>query len=604
MSTASDRVADAGQPADPTDAPPTGGGPRWRRPAVADLAVCLAYLLVAFWLVSGLWPDPHTRVLADNAADQTLYEWFLAHDTRLFTGDFGLLTHRLNAPDGVNLLANTSVIGLGALFAPITLLFGAPVTFAVIAAVNLAGTAAGWYLLFARTLRLHRGAAALGGAFCGFAPGMLSQNNSHLHMTAQWLVPLMLWSVIAMLRTSERKRLRPLLLCALLLGVLVAAQVFIGEEVLFLTAISLVLMTVGYAVAAPRYALRVAPRFALGLAVAAVAALVLLAYPLWFQFAGPQSVPNAPFPASYYSADVASFFVTSPLSLFGSAANARLATGAAEYNTFLGWPLLLVAVGLAVWLWQSRALRPVVAALALTGVVMTAFALGPQVVVDGRRTQQWAPFALIVDAPVVSAALPQRFALVLIPLIGALIALAVDRALRAEAALIRALVPAIVLVALLPVLPAPLAGMDRPAVPRFISAGHWRQCVPPGGVLVPVPLPTPRDPWPMRWAADANTQFGLPEGFFIAPYGANGQASMGTYQQPTSQLLADVATGKGVPGIGQQERAQAAADVRFWQASCVALADGEPRGADLHAALDALFGPGERVADAWIWPVG
>ncbi|MEK8108054.1 hypothetical protein NKG94_29420 [Micromonospora sp. M12] len=144
--------------------------------------------------------QPH---LALNPEDQTLYEWFLAVDARAMLGDFDLLTDRLNAPDGVNLMANTTVIALGVVLAPVTLLLGAPVTFALLAAANLAGTALAWYLLFHRTLRTRRLAAALGGGLCGFGPGMVSQTNSHLHMTAQWLVPVIVWLVIRLLRASD-----------------------------------------------------------------------------------------------------------------------------------------------------------------------------------------------------------------------------------------------------------------------------------------------------------------------------------------------------------------------------------------------------------------
>ena len=128
----------------------------------SGLLAGLLFALLAGWLTHGLWPAPGQRVLALNPADQTLYEWFLAVDSRALLGDFHLLTDRLNAPDGVNLLANTTVIALGVLFAPVTLAFGAPVSFALLTAGNLAGTALAWYLLFSRTLRVHRLAAGLG----------------------------------------------------------------------------------------------------------------------------------------------------------------------------------------------------------------------------------------------------------------------------------------------------------------------------------------------------------------------------------------------------------------------------------------------------------
>lgn len=567
-----------------------------------DLLVAVLFALLAGWLTHGLWPAPGQRVLALNPADQTLYEWFLAVDSRVLLGDFSLLTDRLNAPDGVNLMANTTVIALGVLFAPVTYVFGAPVSFALLVAGNLAGTAFAWYLLLTRALRIRRLAAGLGAALCGFGPGMISQSNAHLHMTAQWLVPVIIWLVVRLLRAADpagrphgpdRRRL---VTSAVGLAAAVTAQVFIGEEVLFLTALALLVMAVGYGLADRPLLRRALPGFAGGLMLAAGLALLVLAYPLLHQFTGPQGISDGMFSPYYYSADLTSWSTLSPLSVLGSDASSRLTTGPAEYNTFLGWPLLLVTIGCAAWL--SR--RPLVAACLTTGLVAAALSLGPEVVVGGERTGLPAPYALLAGLPVVDGALPMRFALVVLPLAGTVLALAVDRALAGHGRA-RRLVPLAVGAALLSVFPAPLPTADRPALPEFITAGHWRQCVRPGGVLVPVPTATPQDPWPMRWATAADAAFGMPEGFFIGPYGKDGSAVMGTYKQPTSALLADVAKRGVSPAIGDQQRRQAARDIEFWRASCVALTDDAPHAETLRQTLEQLFGPGTRVADAWTW---
>ncbi|MEU4527640.1 hypothetical protein AB0F49_05370 [Micromonospora ureilytica] len=579
----------------------------------ADLLAALIFAVLAGWLTHGLWPDPGGRILALNPEDQTLYEWFLAVDARALLGDFDLLTDRLNAPDGVNLMANTTVIALGVLFAPVTLLLGAPVTFALLAAANLAGTALAWYLLFHRTLRARRLAAALGGGLCGFGPGMVSQTNSHLHMTAQWLVPVIVWLVVRLLRASDPgpgtpdetgrtrttgpDRRRQFTSAAGLAGA-VTAQVFIGEEVLFLAAITLLVMAIGYAVADRDLARRALPGFAGGLAIAAGLALLVLGYPLWFQFAGPQGVADGMFTPAYFSADLSSWWTLSPLSVAGSAESARLTTGPAEYNTFLGWPLLLVAAVCAIWAGRRR----LVFACVVAGLVMGALSLGPEVVLGGTRTAIPGPYALIGGLPVVDGALPMRFALASLPIVATLLVLAVDRALRSSGRA-RRLVPLAVGVALLPIFPAPLPTAGRPPVPEFVTGGHWRQCVPPGGVLVPVPLPTPKEPWPMRWATAADAGFRLPEGFFIGPYGRGGTAAMGTFKQPTSALLADVARRGDQPAIGDEQRRQAARDADFWGASCVALTDDAPHAESLRTTLEQLYGPATRIADAWTWRV-
>ncbi|MFF5051982.1 hypothetical protein ACFY1S_02190 [Micromonospora sp. NPDC000663] len=571
----------------------------------ADLPVVLLFVVLAGWLTHGLWPDPGGRTLALNPEDQALYEWFLAIDARALFGDFSLLTDRLNAPDGVNLMANTTVIALGVVCAPVTLLFGAPVTFALLAAANLAGTALAWYLLFHRTLRARRLAAALGGGLCGFGPGMVSQTNSHLHMTAQWLVPVIVWLVVRLLRASDPGATtlagpdrRRVLTSAAGLAAAVTVQVFVGEEVLFLAAITLFVMAVSYAVTDRDLARRALPNFAAGLAVAAGLALLVLGYPLWFQFAGPQGVADGMFSPAYFSADLSSWWTVSPLSVLGSDESARLTTGPAEYNTFLGWPLLLAAVACACWAGRRRLVLACVAG----GLVMAALSLGPEVVLGGTRTALPGPYALLAGLPVVDGALPMRFGLALLPIVATLLVLAVDRALGSTGR-VRRFVPLAVVAALLPIFPTPLPTAERPAVPEFITGGGWRQCVKPGGVLVPVPLPTPKDPWPMRWAAATDAGFGMPEGFFIGPYGRGGTAAMGTFKQPTSALLADVARRGDQPAIGDEQRRQAARDADFWGASCVALADDAPHAEALKATLEQLYGPSTRIADAWTWRV-
>jgi hypothetical protein len=581
-----------------TDPPPPADAPTAYRPGLrpwlVDGLVGLLYTAVAFWLTAGLWPDPTTRAIADNVNDQALIEWFLAHGTLVWTGDFSFVTDRLNAPLGVNLMNNASHITHGVLMAPVTLLFGAPVSFALLLAGNLAATALGWYLLFARTLGLRRGAALVGGLVTGFAPGMMAQSNSHLHMTAQWLVPPIVWCLIRLTRVETT---RQTVLTAVGLAALVVAQAFLGEEVLFLAALTVLIFGIAYALRRRDWARRVGPRFlAGGLLVAGLAGAVL-AYPLWIQFAGPLHTPNGPFDVSYYYADVASYGLFSPLSVAGTESAGELATSPSEYNTYLGLPLVGVTLACLVWLRR----RPATTAIAVTALVMTLLSFGPHVTFAGERTGLPSLYGLIDGLPVIDGALPTRYALALIPLLALLLTQALDAAWRAGG-FARAGITVAVAGALLPIAPLPLETTNRAPVPEFIASGAWRQCVPPGGVLVPVPLPTPRQPDAMRWAAAADVAFALPEGFFIGPYGPGGRSSVGTWPRPTSQFLAEVAkTGEPRP-VTAEHREQARADLGYWRADCVALAPG-PAEEALHETLTALLGPGTRVADTWTWRV-
>jgi hypothetical protein len=608
------RAGEVGQPADSGDpagdtAHPAGGTGRsiariridLRRPATVDVAVCAALIVAAMVLTHGLLADPATRVLALNPGDQALVEWLLALGTRFWTGDLHLITYLLNAPDGINLLANASMLTLGVLLAPITLTAGAPVSFAIAVTANLAATGIAWYLLLSRTLRLHRAAAATGAAFCAYAPGMITQSNAHLHMTAQWLVPAIVWCVVRLAR-ADPGRPAVILRTGLLLGAVICVQLFAGEEVLLLAAATLALFCVAYALIAPRRAARALIPLGTGLAVAAGTALLVLAYPLWFQFAGPQHVPNGPFSAAFFSADLAEFW-SYPLQSWGggSPEAAKLVTGPAEYNAFFGIPLIMVVAAATVWLWR----RPLVIAAMAAGLVMGALALGPKLKINGVPTTHTGPYQLIADLPAVDGALPTRFTLALIPIIAIVLATAIDRALRDDRRTVRLVVPAIVALGLLPLVPVPLPTMARAPVPRFFTDGDWRGCVRPGGTLVPVPLPDPADPDKMRWAAAANARFAIPEGFFIGPYASGGRASVGVFSRPTSQLLKQVGTTGEVPVITPVEQAQARDDVGYWHASCLVLADRDQiHVAALRQTMDLLFGTGQPVTDVTVWRVG
>jgi hypothetical protein len=569
-----------------------------------DAGVVAFYLMIGCWTTGGLWPHPATRAIGTNPTDQALIEWFLAQGTLVWSGDFSFVTNRLNSPDGVNLMANASHLLHGVLMAPITLAFGAPVSFAILLTGNLVATATGWYLLFSRTLRAAAPAAVIGGFLCGFAPGMMAQSNAHLHITAQWLVPPLVWCFITLARSAgdhHPAAHKQVLRTSLTLGVLIALQLFLGEEVLLLTVVTLAVFAICYAILRPRQARAIAPQFIAGGLIAAGLATVLLAYPLWVQFNGRMSVPNGPFSPRFFYADLASYFKFSPTSLAGSNADPHYNGGPGEYNTFFGLPLMLVLFAATIWLSLDRTRRPIAIASMVTALLWGWLSLGPVVVINGKPTGHKGPYHWLEGKPIIDGALPTRFALAMIPLFALILVLAVDKALRSND-IWGGAIPVVIIAALIPIAPTPLPIVDRPPVPTFISGGYWRTCVRPGGVLVPVPLPAMAAPDTMRWAAAANDAFALPEGRFIAPYAAGGRASLGIYPRPTSLLLADIDRTGVLPRIGQQQIAQARRDLAYWRAQCVAL-DHKPHSPQLKVALEQLLGPGEFVADTWIWRV-
>nr|WP_233600809.1 hypothetical protein [Micromonospora solifontis] len=563
---------------------------RWPRPV--DALVVAGYLGLAAALTAGQWGRPDR--LFHQAGDQILFEWMLAHAARAVTGGENLLySTALNAPDGVNLMANTSVLGLGVPLAPVTLLGGPQAAFIVAVVACLAGTATAWYALLARRLVRSRPAAAVGGLFCGFAPGMVAQAGAHLHMAAQFLVPVIL-ALVFRPRTDRIRR------DGVLLGLAVAYQVFLGEEVLVLLTLAAGVFAGTYALADRAGARRLAPAVARRLGVGALVAGVLLAYPLWFQFHGPGHYSGMPFHTRSFRLDAASFTAAARQSVAGDGYRAGLLSpNPTEQNSYFGPFLPLLAVLVVVRLGR----RPLVRALAACGVLFALLSLGTTIVVNRHDTGLPGPYRLLAGVPLLDLVVPARFALVCVPVLGVLLALALD---RVRLRVVRTWAPwaGAVAAALLPLAPTPIRTVPAAPVPAFVAGGDWRGYVPPGRTLVPVPPVTGAAVSPgTLWSARTLLAFDAPGGYFIGPRGVDDPtARWGAPDRPTSVLLRRAAETGQVPPVGEVERRQAVEDLRHWRAAVLVQAASSP-GDPVRATVDALVGPGRDVPGAHIWDV-
>ena len=601
-------------PTSPSVASAPASPPRVTRDRRVDLIVALIALALAVWVTSGLWRDPNGRAITVNSSDQALFEWLLAFGGHsVFHGENPLYTYLINVPDGVNLAVNTSITVYAVVFAPLTYLIGPPATFLVVLTLNLAATAIVWYWLLSRHLVRSPFAAAIGGLFIGFSPGMVSHANAHLNWTAGWLVPLLVWRVFALRRPGRW------LLDGVILGVLVAIAFSIAAEGLFFTALALGLFVVVWALhpANRAEARAVLPSFLRGLAVTAVVGGLLLAYPLWLHFAGPQRFSGTGFEPVIHSEDIAAYVSYPRRSLAGEAGlRTSLAPNPTEENSFFGLPLLVLTVGCFALLRRRAdpARRATLWALGIVAVIFTLLSFGPVAKVDGHRYHLPMPFDLLGHLPVVNAALPARLALVVTPVIGVLLAYTVDQ-LRQHPPRRAAAVAWTVgfLVALVPLLPTPLLTSEREPIPRFITSGAWRNYVSPGGVLTPAPLALDVYPDGQRWQAYAlanrQGEFAIPSGFFLGPGGPDDRGRIGPVPRPFGAMLDQAARTSTVPIVTEGTHEEVRADLAYWRVEVVVLADavhGAKFAVDekaLRQTLTMLLGEPERVEDVWLWRI-
>jgi hypothetical protein len=254
-------------------------------------------------------------VSAHLPADHIQFESWLVHAAYSVTHlQNPLFSHQMNIPLGVNAMANTSVLGVGIPLTPVTLLFGPQISYAVYLTLALAGSAAAGYHVLSRHLVRSRVAAFIGAGFFGFAPGIVHHANGQPNFVTNFLLPFI---VLRVFRLAEPGRAR---YHGLVLGLLVTWQVFVNEELLLLTALGMAFVVGLYAVLRPAEARRAARPFVRAGAVAVGCASLLLAYPVWFQFRGPQHYHGIQQEFSAWGEDVTAYVTFARDTLAGTPA--------------------------------------------------------------------------------------------------------------------------------------------------------------------------------------------------------------------------------------------------------------------------------------------
>lgn len=582
-------------------------------------------MLLGIFVCLNYWGDVTSRVSSHLPTDHSWFEWLFAHGAYSVRHlENPLFTARQNAPDGVNMMANTSLLGVTLPLAPLTMLLGPQVMYALYLGAALAATAGTGYWMLSRHLVRSRAAAFVGGAFLGFAPGIIHHANGQPNFVSNFLLPLI---VVRVLRLGEPGRWRR---NGLVLGALVTYQIFINEEMLLLTALACLVVVLAYAVQRPRATRAAAGPFLAGLGVAGGLALVLSAYPIWFQFNGPQSYRGLQGGVFHNWGEDLVAFVTFSRDTWAGDPAVEKTIGMTEQNTWFGWPLVLLSlVALVLLVRRSLATRIVAVLIVVFGVA----AIGPWVRFNGVETGVKGPWSYVSDdLPLVEMMMPTRLTLVVAAAVGVLLALICDAAHRQGRPVAdRPRVPApragepatsdepaapattrrrwlrpvgyaAVALAVLPLFPRPLPAQQIEPPPHFISAGGWRPYVPAGRTLVPVPIPSNVHGLPtLRWSALTGQEFPVPGGYFIGPNEV-GEGVFGAPNRPTSTLVYSTMDSGAVPVLTDENRRQAVEDLRFWKASVVVLG-AHPREAVLRELVTGLLGPPQRVDDVWVWDV-
>ncbi len=604
--------------ADPADPAATASSdpPVPRRPWRTHVLVAALAVALATFLLNGLWLDPFNRVLLNNIGDQAFFEWALGYGVYVVEhGANPFYSTMMNVPHGVNLAANTSITVYAVLLYPVTKLAGPQVSFVTVLTLNLAGSAFAWYLFLGRWLVRNRLAAAVGGFFCGFAPGFVAHANGHLNWTSGWIGPVIIWWLLKLREPGRWLR------NGVVLALLVVIAFSVAAEGLFFTAFAgAVFLLVWSAARATRGEARAAlPTVLAGLAVAGVVTGALLAYPLYLHFAGAQTFAGTGFNQSFYAEDAMAFLSYSDRTLAAFAGlHNQLSPNRTEETSFFGLPLLLLIIAALVLLWRrsTPGRRATLRALLVVALVFLVLSLGPQLIVLRVHTGFGMPYQVLKHLPLFDSALPARFALILVGVFGIVLALTAEQLLDRQALSHRTRVRFAIwyAVALVPILPTPILHTQRAPEPAFIANRTWEKYVPPGGVLSALPFALNVTADGQRWQAytmaRGGRQFRIPGGYFLGPdvTGKNGPGRIGAVPRATDALFQRAAVRGYRAVIDNRTRARARADFQYWGINALMLpaevtADKPVNRAVLLETAIQLLGPPQQVDDVLLWQI-
>jgi hypothetical protein len=267
-----------------------------------------------------------------------------------------------------------------------------------------------------------------------------------------------------------------------------------------------------------------------------------------------------------------------------------------------------------VMLWRraDERQRSTLRALMVVGGVFLLVSLGPRLRLAGTETDIPLLYALLQRLPLFDAALPARFALVLVGVFGVVLAMATDQALYRSP---RPLFAVGLVLALVPIFPLPLHYRHRAPEPRFIADGAWKQYVDDGGVISALPFAINVAADGQRWQAytmaRGGKEFRIPDGYFLGPdvLGKQGPGRIGALPRATDWLFLRAALYGYLADLNNGDRATARADFQHWGVQALFLPDEitGPEGPLFRSTLEItateLLGPPQRVDDVLVWRI-
>ena len=435
-----------------------------RRPGLSMAAVLLTYAALSMALFCR---TPHWRryFLGNSGGDPWTSIWSLAWwPWAVLHGQDAIHTRFVYAPDGYDLTWATSAPTAALLAAPVTLIFGAAVSYNALSILAPALAASSAFLLIRESTGCGIASSVVCGALFGFSSYEIGQMQGHLNLDLDFPVPLVCWLCVARVRGRIGR--------AAFIGwaaLLLLAEFGLSVEV-FASLVSLGLFAwLAFVLFADRQLRRTLARLCAELAAALV--LVAIAATPWLAHMALSrtDIPDFVNLPSTYSTNLYNLVIPTPLTAVGgrwlAGLSSQFSGNLSEQGGYLGAPLLAALVLLA---WE-RGRERVVAALLVVAAGLFVASLGPSLHAGRWDSGIPLPWWVATHLPLLRAAMPARFSLYVALAASVAAALWQNTPASARARRLRLLALTVSLVMLLPD-PSSVQWRRLPLLPFFAPA--------------------------------------------------------------------------------------------------------------------------------------
>lgn len=390
----------AGGDADATEAQVPAPGRAALRPGLQGLIAFVGYLVV-FILAFGQALIVHLDkpVVGQTEVDPNFYIW--AWQWWVYVIEHAanpLYSTQIGAPGGYSLAWATISPPVALLVSPVTVLFGAPASFNL--TLLLAPPASAWAaFVLARRVTGKFWASLPAGAVFGFNVYMLQHSVSGLpNLTVTLMLPLIAYLIVLWWQDALA---RNAYIIWMTLAIALEYYIFI-EAFAEMTLLWVFGLLIGFLVV-PRDTRRKVVRLAWQSAIAFVGAMVLAAPDLIYALLHEPSTFTRQ--QAHFSLDLAELVLPRFNRLLGLRFWAASARHVLAFDAYVGIPLLLLMLLLAIFGWRRS---PLVRLLAIGFVVIIALAAGPNLIIDGKQLFSL-PWGFIWSLPIFKSAEPSRF---------------------------------------------------------------------------------------------------------------------------------------------------------------------------------------------------